>query len=77
MSRFLLWFGVFLTACVRACAGFALNRIDKFMPCFAIFDGSTHANLRKDQSRPKTKRAKFDAKFTLPFGAPSQKSHKK
>lgn len=77
MSRFLLWFGVLLIACVRASAGFALNRIDKFMSCFAIFDGSTHANLRKGQSRPKIRRAKFDAKFTLPSEAQSQKSHKK
>ena len=55
MSRFLLWFGVLLIACVRASAGFALNRIDKFMPCFAIFDESTPANLRKVQKPPKDK----------------------
>ena len=77
MSRFLIWFRVILTACVRTSAGFALNRVDKFMSCFAIFDGSTHANLRKGQSHPKIKRAKFDAKFTFPSEAQSQKSHKK
>lgn len=55
MSRFLLWFAVLLIVCICASADFAPNRIDKFIPCFAIFDGSTHANLRKVQKPPKDK----------------------